>query len=182
MTSLNQSAKTELISGLRDSGDRATAALSALPAERFEGGRYENGWNARQILAHMASIEWTYPRLIDMARAAAAPAADASATPPAASAATLAPGQSQMASGSPQILSYNDRQVEKRKDVPVTELIAEFTKNRAATIAAVEAADDALFAQRVRSAGGADGTLADVLDFVAVQHVLDHLRDITGEG
>ena len=86
-----------------------------------------------------------------------------------------------MSSGTPQILSYNDRQVEKRKDVPVADLLAEFNENRAATIAAVEAADEALFDQRVRSAGGADGTLADVLDFVAVQHVLVHLRDITGE-
>ena len=43
-----------------------------------------------------------------------------------------------MASGSPQILSYNDRQVEKRADALGADLIAEFKKNRAATIAAIE--------------------------------------------
>lgn len=172
--------KTEILQALRESGDRAASELSALPPAKFDEGRYENGWNARQILAHMASIEWTYPRLIDMARASSSGTAQpAQATAPPTPAA--AP-QQQMASGSPQILSYNDRQVEKREGVPVADLIAEFKKNRAATIAAVEAADAALFDQRVRSAGGADGTLATVLDFVAVQHVLGHLRDLVGEG
>jgi hypothetical protein len=86
-----------------------------------------------------------------------------------------------MASGSPQILSYNDRQVEKRAGVPVPDLIAEFKKNREATIAAVASADEALLAKEVTSAGGAKGPLATVFNFVAVLHVLDHLADITGE-
>jgi hypothetical protein len=164
--------KSELVKALRDSGERAQAELSALPAERFEEGRYENGWNGRQILAHMASIEWTYPRLLDLARGAP-PEPPKPASPPA-----TAPS---MASGSPKILSYNDRQVEKRADASVAELIAEFKENRAKTIAAVESADEALFTKEVTSAGGAKGPLATVIDFVAVQHVLGHLRDITGE-
>lgn len=162
--------KAELLQALRDSGDRVSTDLLALPVERFEEGRYENGWNGRQILAHMASIEWTYPRLLDLARG----------TPPEPKPAA-APAVPRMASGSPQILSYNDRQVEKRADVPVAELIAEFKENRAKTIAAVEAADESLFEKEVTSAGGAKGPLATVIDFVAVQHVLGHLRDITGE-
>ena len=63
--------KSELLQALRESGERAASELSALPPAKFDEGRYENGWNARQILAHIASIEWTYPRLIDMARASA---------------------------------------------------------------------------------------------------------------
>lgn len=172
--------KLELLAALRDSGERASTQLSAWPAERFEEGRYENGWNAREILAHLASIEWTYPRLIDMARHAGDQDPPQGAALPMPPAPSRASAQRQMASGSPRIVSYNDRQVEKRKDVPVAELIAEFARNRAATIAAVEAADDALFERRVRSTGGADGKLAEVLNFVAVQHVLGHLRDITG--
>jgi hypothetical protein len=161
--------KAELVEQLRSSGERAVTQLAALPVEKFEEGRYENGWNGRQILAHMASIEWTYPRLLDLAKGTP-PQAKAPASPAA-----------RPASGSPQILSYNDRQVEKRADVPVAELLAEFKENRAMTIAAVEAADDALFAKEVTSAGGAKGPLATVINFVAVQHVLGHLRDITGE-
>lgn len=157
--------KTELLDALRSSGERAAETLAALPAERFEEGRYESGWNGRQILAHMASIEWTYPRLLDLAK----------------SAPSASPAQPRMASGSPRILSYNDRQVEKREGVPVPNLIAEFQKNRATTIAAVEAADEALLTKEITSAGGVNGPLATVFNFVAVQHVLGHLADITGD-
>jgi hypothetical protein len=172
--------KTDLIEALRTSGDKVTTTLSKLPEADLERGRYENGWNGRQILAHIASIEWTYPRLIDLARGApaersATPAATATRPTP------TAPGQPGMASGSPQILTYNDRQVEKRAGTSVSDLIAEFEKNRAATIAAVESTDESLLAKEITSAGGAQGPLAAVFNFVAVLHVLDHLGDITGE-
>jgi hypothetical protein len=180
--------KQQLIDALRSSGDKVASTVPAIAEADLERGRYENGWNGRQILAHMASIEWTYPRLIDLARGAPAekPASAAAPSTPTASAASTRPAptspmQPGMASGSPQILSYNDRQVEKRKDASVAELIAEFKKNRAATIAAVEAADDALLSKEITSAGGANGPLATVFNFVAVLHVLDHLADITGE-
>ena len=75
---------------------------------------------------------------------------------------------------------YNARQVAKRDHLPPSELIAEFDRNRAATIAAVEAADEALFAVSIRSAGGVTGTLATVFQQVAVLHVLAHARDIAG--
>ena len=60
--------KQELIAKLRTNADDATTKLRAIPDEAWQQGRYENGWNARQILAHVASIEWTYPRLIDLAK------------------------------------------------------------------------------------------------------------------
>ncbi len=172
--------KQQLIDALRTSGDKVTSTLTNVDASTLEQGRYENGWNGRQILAHIASIEWTYPRLLDIARAApaeeSAPSA-ATATRPAPTAA----GQPGLASGSPRILSYNDRQVEKRAGVSVPDLIAEFRKNRDATIASVEAVDESLLTKEVTSAGGANGPLATVFNFVAVLHVLDHLKDITGE-
>ena len=62
----------------------------------------------------------------------------------------------------------------------MADLLAEFEKNRAATIRAVEAADEALFARRIRSAGGIVGPLATVFLQVAVLHVLGHARDIAG--
>ncbi len=60
------------------------------------------------------------------------------------------------------------------------ELLSEFERNRAATIAAVEAADEALFARRIRSAGGVTGPLAAVFYQVAVAHVLGHAHDLAG--
>lgn len=162
--------KQALIAELRRTGDAVVAQLGALDESALEAGRYENGWNGRQILAHIASIEWTYPRLIELAKG----------PPPDVKAATTPPRQSPMASGSPQILGYNDRQVAKREGVSAADLLAEFKKNREATIAAVEATDDALFTKEITSAGGAQGPLASVFKFVAIDHVAGHLRDITG--
>lgn len=170
MTTQPIPSKQELIAGLRRTGDEVVAQLGTLDEGVLEAGRYENGWNGRQILAHIASIEWTYPRLIEMAKG---PAAEVSA-------ATSRPRQLPMASGSPQILGYNDRQVAKREGVSVADLLAEFRKNREATIAAIEAADDALLSKDITSAGGAQGPLASVFKFVAIDHVAGHLRDITG--
>src|SRR5262245_27234870 len=158
--------KQGLLHDLRTSRDEVLRIVRALPAAKLEDGRYENGWNGRQILAHIASIEWSYPRLIDIARDTA------SAQP---QAATAEPPTRAMRGGND---AYNDRQVAKRATVSVPDLLAEFETNRAATIAAVEAADDALFARQIRSAGGIVGPLAEVFHQVAVLHVLGHARDI----
>lgn len=158
------SVKDELIADLRAQGVEVAAAFRAVPPDKWEEGRYEGGWNARQILAHVAAIEWTYARLVDLARA---PAVDAS-------------GEARSAPPSGGMDGYNARQVEKRAGATVEELIAEFERNRAATIASVQGADDAIFGQEVRSAGGREGTLAQVFREVAIGHVSEHVRDVTG--
>jgi len=74
--------------------------------------------------------------------------------------------------------AYNARQVARRADVSLSALIDEFARNRAATIAAVEMIDEPLLAVSIRSAGGIEGSLADVLRWAAVDHVLGHVRDL----
>src|SRR3989337_2895305 len=64
MAARSASSKTQLIDTLRSTGAETAARLRSLPPEAFEQGRYENGWNGRQILAHIAALEWTYPRPI----------------------------------------------------------------------------------------------------------------------
>lgn len=172
MTGERGPSKAELLEALRASRDDVLATLRALPPERLEEGRYENGWNGRQILAHLASIEWTYPRLIDIARAAPATGTAPSTAPAAGELPTRT-----MRGGND---AYNDRQVAKRAQLPAADLLAEFEANRAATILAVETADEELFARRIRSAGGVTGPLATVFYEVAVAHVLGHARDIAG--
>ena len=157
--------KAELLAALRSSRDEVIALVRSLPPERLEEGRYENGWTGRQILAHIASIEWSYPRLIDIARTPA-PAAEE------------APPTRAMKGGND---AYNDRQVAKRAHRSVPELLAEFEENRAATIQAVEATDEALLARRIRSAGGVVGPLATVFYQIAVAHALGPARDIAGD-
>jgi len=164
--------KAELLDKLRSSGDEVVTKLRGLPPENFEQGRYESGWNGRQILAHIASIEWSYPRLIDVAREAQSPkpaeeTKQAAADPP-----------TRPARGG--IDDYNARQVEKRAHMSVDELIGEFERNRATTIAAFEQADESLLSQPIRSAGGVTGPLADVVSMIAIAHVDQHARDIAG--
>src|SRR5215207_6639565 len=120
------SSKEQLLADLEANCAEAVARLSALAPEQFEQGRYENRWNGRQILAHIASIEWTYARLIEMA--AAPPPEGASG------------GGQRAATAQGGIDSYNARQVEKRANATVAELLDEFRVNRQKTIAAVAAA------------------------------------------
>lgn len=159
--------KQQLLEALRESGAEALAKLAAIPSPRFEDGCYENGWNARQVLAHIASIEWTYPRLLGVAREGEGPREKTAegAEPP-----------QRTASGG--INSYNQRQIERYADASVAELLDVFRKNREATIAAVGAAGEELFAVPVKSAGGIPGPLGTVLNYVAVLHVRGHVNDI----
>ena len=163
--------KAELLDKLRTSGDEVVSKLRAIPAESYEQGRYESGWNGRQILAHIASIEWTYPRLIAMA------GGDLPKPEPAGTdqRSTEQPYRPSTGAG---INDYNQRQVDKLAEASTAELLALFEKNRAATVAAVQAADDALFEKEVRSAGGLQGSLGQVLEMVAVAHVGGHINDI----
>jgi hypothetical protein len=161
--------KPQLLAALRQGEKDALDKLSALPAERFEEGRYENGWNGRQILAHITAIEWTYPKLIDVARGGDKPAQKNPDAPP----------PTRPATGG--INSYNDRSIERYADTSAKELLEIFRKNRATTIAAVEATDDDLFLQQVKSAGGIRGPLGYVLNLVAVMHVAGHVNDIVGQ-
>ena len=159
--------KAELLAALRTNRDEVLTLVRSLAPAQLEQGRYENGRNGRQILAHIASIEWTYPRLIDIARdAPTAPGASSGDTP-----------TRSMRGGND---AYNDRQVAKRAHMSVAELLDEFETNRAATIRAVETADEALFDRPIRSAGGVTGSLATVFYAVAVAHVLGHARDLAG--
>jgi uncharacterized protein (TIGR03083 family) len=172
MTEEPAPSRGELLEALRASRDQVLETVRGLPPERLEEGRYENGWNGRQILAHLASIEWTYPRLIDIARE----------TPAARGVRGTAQGGGEpptrtMRGGND---AYNDRQVAKRAHLSAADLLTEFEQNRAATIAAVEAADEELFSRHIRSAGGITGPLATVFHLVAVVHVLGHARDIAG--
>ena len=169
--------KAELLKELRTSGREVAERLGALAAEEYERGRYESGWNGRQILAHTAAIEWTYPRLLDIAKGG---------MPPSGGTTEMRRTEPDKESKVPTrtaeggIDSYNERQVAKRADATIEELLKELKTNREATIAAVEAADEELFGREIRSAGGITGVLADVIHAVAVVHVRGHVNDIVG--
>ena len=180
----NAPVKAELLDTLRATGGDIVAKLRAVDPALYELGRYEGGWNGRQILAHVAALEWTYARLIDVARQAPAGESPASAAATSAEVRRTSAEESAGVATRPMrgsIDDYNARQVEKRASATVAELLDEFAANRAKTIAAIEAADEELLATPIRSAGGITGPLASVIAAVAVQHVMMHVADISGE-
>ena len=153
--------REELIAALEQDSQEFQTAVARLPHEAFERGVYEQGWNARELLAHIAAIEWTYPRLIERAEQRAAG------------------GDVPQGGGAGfDMDAYNARQVARRQDQPVEQLLTEFRRNRAETIDAIRAVDDDLLNQPTRSAGGVEGTLLDVLIGVAIGHVREHVDDL----
>ena len=119
--------RDELIDALQQDSEEFQEAVARLPEEALERGVYEQGWNARQLLAHIAAIEWTYPRLIERAEQRA--------------------GGEEVPQGGGagfDMDAYNARQVARRDDQPVEQLLTEFRRNRAETIDAIRAVDEEL--------------------------------------
>ena len=158
--------REELIANMRRTGDEFVQTVRTLTPEQWTDGRYEEGWTARDILAHVASIEWTYPKILLLAEQAGR---EPEQKPPDA--------EKKFRGG---VGDYNQRQVAKRAEATVEELIEEFERNRAVTIAAVEEADEDLLRVRVRSAGGIEGTTAEVLNYLTMIHLDQHLSDLKG--
>jgi hypothetical protein len=167
------SSKERLIEALKSSERDLLDRLGALLPAEFEKGAYENGWNRRQIFAHIASIERTYPQLIAIARG------DLPMPEPAGTDQRCTEQPYRPSTAGP-VHASNQRQVDKLTEASTAELLTLFEKNRAATIAAVQAADDALFEKEVRTTGGLQGPLGRVLELVAVEHVRGHVNDIVG--
>jgi hypothetical protein len=77
--------------------------------------------------------------------------------------------------------AYNARQVQKRASASIDELLAEFARNRQATIEAVRDAEPDLWDVRIESAGGLRGPLARVLWLASIEHVNQHVRDLLSQ-
>ena len=160
--------KAELLQELRDSGEHVAATVRGLPDTALEAGVYEGGWNGREVLAHIAAMEWAYPKLVDQAQAVKD-------DPGVAGELEKPPTGEEVE----RLNSYNQRRVDKLADRTVAQLLEEFERNRAATIARVEEMGTDLLPLPVRPSTGLAGPLGEVLRFVAVEHVLGHLSDLT---
>jgi hypothetical protein len=176
MTTIHTPTKAELLDAIRVAGRDALERLRALPPGEFVRVRYDNGWTGHDILAHIAGIESIYPLYIKLAELGAP---SESALPEGIRWLSLeeAPGvPTVIAPGG--IDAFNARIVAEREHTPVVQLLAEFEDRRAATVAAVEAADGALLSIPIRTLAGATGSLSAVLYRIAVEHIEEHVRDI----
>jgi len=150
--------RDELVQDLRDSGSEALAAMMAVPESALERGCYEQGWTVRQIMAHVASMEFAYRRLPELARGSR----DA---------------QTTTGDGRFDMDGYNARQVEKRKSTPPAELAEEFRRGRGALVVLIADTEAELLDTPVRTAGGVTGSLGQAIQETAVSHVRTHGAD-----
>lgn len=147
-------AKGELVQALRTSAQQALADLRGLSVRDLE--------EKRDVLSTMAAIEWTLPRIVQLT-------ADG----------TLVEGRTTTPQGpslSPD--EYLSREVQRRAGLPAAGLLAEFERNRQATLAAVESLDEPVLSATIRSA--VTGPLAIALYAIGVEHQLGLVGEITG--
>jgi hypothetical protein len=132
--------------------------VAGTPARKWETGVYENGWNARQVLCHIASTAGIAGFVITLARTPvpAGPAGDAAFDNEA----------------------FNTQQVAARKDKPIENILNEIrdTMNRDRQV--VEAAPDQLLASMFRAPWGTEGTVAGVIGASFKEHLGTHLAEL----
>ena len=152
--------KDSIIEGIRQVQAETERIASAMPEDGWEEGVYENGWNARQILCHVA-LSANVPAFLI--------------------AAANSPEPAKMPGGGGNIDDFNESQVAMRMEKPVAEIVKEINTTYEQAINVVQATPDELLAKQIRTPWQTEGELgALILDEDIRAHVMVHLADISG--
>jgi len=150
--------KEDIVDAIRTADKEAERLAASLTEAAWSTGVYEQGWNASQVLCHLADGSQITPFLINLAK-----------TPPK----PLPPGAYF------DLDAYNARQVAARQGKPLSEIMGELRSGHQLSIEAVRAAPDELIAQHFRAPWGSEGPLGDII-LEAIDHDMTHLRDLAG--
>jgi hypothetical protein len=115
---------------------------------------YEAGWNARQLLCHLAAGGGFAGFMIGFAKSPTPPPADFDQD------------------------RWNAHEVRSREGKSLAELLDELRTSSERSVAAVEAAPDELLASHFRAPWGSEGSLADVIIESLREHVGTHLSEL----
>jgi hypothetical protein len=148
--------KSDIIAAIRDVQSEVEGLVSSAPESAWSNGAYEKGWNAKELLCHVASTSGVAGFLIAMAKA---------------------PGAGGMG-GNFDIDAFNAQQVAARKDKPVADVLEEVRGNCQREIESVENAPADLLAQHFRAPWDVEGPLADVIVDSIKEHLMMHVRDL----
>jgi hypothetical protein len=151
--------KFDIVGAISKAVGEIDLVASSLSEQAWSRGVYENGWNARQLLSHLAADSSNASVLIAVARAPG-----------------LRPGPSFDQD------AWNAAQVAARDGMSVSELLEETRSNFQRSIAAVEAAPDELLAQPFELPDISIGSLADVILAAVSDHTAAHLADLRSAG
>lgn len=133
-------------------------ALASLPEEEWETGVYENSWNAKQLLCHIASTAGIAGFVLTLART---------------------PVTAGMGGGAGfDNDAFNAQQVQARQGKPLANIFNEIrdTMNRDRQVA--QAAPDQLLGSMFRAPWGTEGTVAEVIADSFKEHLGTHVAEI----
>ncbi len=147
--------REDILAALKSTCEQIEDAAAALLESQWSSGVYENGWNARQLLCHLAADASLASVQITVAKAR-----------------SLRPGPSFDQD------AFNAVQVAARREMAVSEIIKELRSNFERSIEAVAAAPDELLAQPAKLADGPEGPLGDVILEAVREHNAMHLADL----
>lgn len=148
--------KSDVVGAIRDAQREVERLVSSAPESVWSKPAYEQGWDAKQLLCHVASTSGPAAFLIGMAKA---------------------PGSGGMGADF-DIDAFNAQQVAARQDKPIAEVLEEIRGNCQRDIDSVQSAPDDLLAQRFRAPWGVEGSLADVIVGSVQGHLMMHVRDL----
>jgi Mycothiol maleylpyruvate isomerase N-terminal domain len=148
--------KSEVIAKMQGLLAEIEQVVSDLPAGSWSKGIYEEGWDARQLLSHMASTSGTAGFLLRLGAAS--------------SSSELPAGFDNEA--------FNRQQVAARQDKRPADLVAEIKGIFERDIPAVRAAPDELMQKHFRAPWDVEGELGDVIVMSLEGHLGMHLADL----
>ena len=148
--------KEDVIGAIHSVRQEVERLVSSTPESAWSGPGYEQGWNAEQLLCHMASTSGVAGFLIAMAKA---------------------PGTGGMGADF-DIDAWNAQAVAARQEKPLAEILEEVRGNCQRDIESVQAAADDLLAQHFRAPWETEGPLADVIIDSIGEHIMTHVRDL----
>jgi uncharacterized protein (TIGR03083 family) len=149
--------KADVIACLENIRAEIDAVAGEATPETWSAGTYEDGWTAKNLLAHIASTSAPASYLLTMARLDNPPAA-----------ATFDND------------AFNRDQVAMRKGRPVGELVDEIRANVQRDLQAIEAADDELLQKHFVAPWGSEGPVAQVIIDSVNGHLGGHIADLRG--
>jgi hypothetical protein len=150
--------KANIIRAMEQFQSDVEQAVAAMPEGAWSGGVYEDGWNARQILCHIASTSGVAGFLLNLAQAP--------------SGASI-PGVAGF-----NIDDFNNTQVEMRAGRSTAEVLSEIRSNLQHDAGAVQAADDALIEKHFKTPWELEGPLGDLIVNSFRDHLEMHLTDL----
>ncbi len=149
--------KQDVVAALEKIRDQIVAVAEAVPEASWAANVYENGWNERELLYHIASMTGPASFILMMSRL---------------------PANAAAGSGNYDLDAFNRDQVKLREGRSVGEALDEVRANIQRSIQDVEKATDDELQKHYVAPWGTDGTVAEVIIASVKEHLGMHLADL----